>query len=96
MFEKNLARALRRHHAARLKSARAQYWGRRWVGPNGFEPMTERQLGMVVATPAICSCGGCGNPRKWLRERSVQEQAWAQESVDQLLQDQDAEGSGEA
>lgn len=37
-------------------------------------PATARQIGMHVNTAALCSCAGCGNPRKWNGERSMQEQ----------------------
>lgn len=71
-FQKNMARAMRRHHVCRLKAARKGYWGFSRVNSN-LGPMTPRQLGIGVATPQVCSCWGCGNPRKWLGERTVQE-----------------------
>lgn len=54
---KDMSRALRRHHAARLKRARRFYFAR----DNGADP---RSLGMVLHTPAVCSCWMCGNARR--------------------------------
>ena len=56
-------RAIRRHHRERLKKNRKSYWGygSRWIGT-----MDLQQLGMVVRTPALCSCLGCGNQRGYV------------------------------
>lgn len=68
---KDMARSVRRHHNARLKIARINYWG--------FEgKLNARQLGIALASPACCSCYMCGNPRKWQRELTLQEQLWHQ------------------
>jgi len=78
MEHKDLSRALRRHHYARLKNTRKSYWG------HGRAPewqWTPRTLGMVVCTPHNCSCMGCGNSRKWFGTRTMQEQRVYQESV---------------
>lgn len=54
---KDMSRAIRRHHAARLKRARRFYFGRDFRNdPHG--------LGMVLHTPTPCSCWMCGNPRR--------------------------------
>lgn len=87
MQHKDFARALRRHHRARLKKSRQFYWGN---GYNGGRDWTPRSLGMVVHTPQMCSCLGCGNSRKWLGERTMQEQRVYQVSVWDALDD--AEG----
>lgn len=50
-------RAVRRHHAKRLKSVRSKYWS--------WEKKDPRRLGMLLNTPALCSCVMCGNPRKY-------------------------------
>lgn len=84
---KDMARALRRHHAARLKDARALYWGRQWGASHDYEKLTGRQLGLVLNAPATCSGLCCGNPRKWFGERTVQELRGRQESLEQLLAD---------
>ncbi len=96
MAENNLARALRRHHRARIKQARRHYWGRLSAC---MPPLTDAQLGRLVHTAHLCSGFCCGNPRKWLGELTVQERRWQQESVEQLLADDLApedEFSGEA
>lgn len=67
MFQKNQSRAARRRDVARLKKARAGYWGSEGKGLEG------RDLGAVVQHPCICSCWMCGNPRKLSGERTVQE-----------------------
>ncbi|WP_157201156.1 hypothetical protein [Massilia sp. Root351] len=54
---KDLARALRRHHAARIKRARRFYFG--------IDNSTDlRRLGKLLNTPTPCSCWMCGNPRR--------------------------------
>lgn len=53
-------RAVRRHHVKRLKKARAHYWGR-----SRQEPLTERQMGILIGTPEKCSrCWMCNRPRQ--------------------------------
>jgi hypothetical protein len=56
---KDMSRAVRRHHAARLKQARRFYFG--------FDNRTDpRRLGMVLQTPTSCSCWMCGNLRRFV------------------------------
>jgi hypothetical protein len=55
---KDMSRALRRHHAARLKRARRFYFGL----DNRNDP---RRCGMVLHTATPCSCWMCGNPRRY-------------------------------
>lgn len=68
MMEKSKYRALRRHHAARVKNNRRFYWGH---GRDLAE--SPAQWGKVSATPALCSCWMCGNPRKYYGDRTIQE-----------------------
>lgn len=56
---KDMSRAIRRHHAARLKRARRFYF----ASDNRTDP---RRLGMVLQTPAPCSCSMCGNRRRYI------------------------------
>lgn len=63
---KDMKRALRRHHAARLKHARGHYWGH----DIRHEP---KLLGKVINTPTPCSCWMCGNPRRHSKELTRQE-----------------------
>lgn len=77
-MEKDLNRAFRRHHEARLKQARRFYHG----DDLAKDPV---QLGKTVATPSSCSCVSCGNPRKHHGERTVQEQrAMQRDTSDEL------------
>ena len=62
-FENN-KRALRRHHAARLKKNRKNYWG-------GITQI--KQLGKVLQYPAHCSCPMCGNARHHFHALTQQE-----------------------
>jgi len=55
---KDMSRALRRHHAARLKLARRFYFG----VDNRADP---RRYGKVLQTPTPCSCWMCGNARRY-------------------------------
>lgn len=62
-------RALRRHHMQRLKAKRRNYHS--WSHDD--EEITPRLAGMFYHTPQLCSCCGCGNPRKHFGEKSIQE-----------------------
>lgn len=71
---KSRKRAVRRHHIARLKKKRKNYWGYPTVWQAGIfepdrfsrapQPMDARQLGKVVQYPQACSCQGCCNVRR--------------------------------
>lgn len=75
MNQKSMARALRRHHVARLKRNRRFY--------HGYD-LTEnpRYIGQAVHTPANCSCWMCGNPRKFFGEPTMQEKRQYQALAD--------------
>lgn len=62
-------RAVRRHHVARLKAKRKNYWGYRYLD----DSMSAKRLGMIVQTPCNCSCDMCGNPRKFYGALTRQE-----------------------
>jgi len=51
-------RAIRRHHAARLKKSRAAYWGTK------EGELSSKQLGILTTTPKPCGCWQCNKPRK--------------------------------
>lgn len=55
---KDMKRALRRHHVARLKQARRWCHGiDQWQHP--------KWIGGAIATPQLCSNIGCGNQRPY-------------------------------
>lgn len=71
METKSKKRAVRRHHIARLKKVRKNYWGypTRWATPRDQAPvapeeMHAKALGKVVQYPQACSCAGCCNVRR--------------------------------
>lgn len=57
MIVKDMNRAIRRHHAARLKKARRFYFGQ-------DNSLDAARLGKVLNTPTPCSCPMCCNWRK--------------------------------
>lgn len=60
------ARGERRHQAERLKAKRLKY----------------SSVGFVMAeTPKPCSCYMCGNPRKWFKKQTMQEQKMLQRGM---------------
>jgi hypothetical protein len=65
-------RSDRRHHIERLKKKRRKYWS--WG-----ENKSDRAIGMLVHTPKTCSCHMCGNPRKYWKEKTIQEKKAEQE-----------------
>ena len=52
-----LKRAVRRHHALRLKRKRSQYH-------NSGDGQNETNIGKCYRTPCLCSCWMCGNQRR--------------------------------
>jgi len=64
------SRADRRHHAERLKTKRRWYWS--------VWKKTDRQIGMLLHTAAMCSCHMCGNPREHWKQKSMQERRFDQ------------------
>lgn len=66
---KNMSRAERRHHRARLMKTRKNYWGYGNQGWRSYcqdapEEMSPAMVGTVARTPTPCSCYMCGNPRR--------------------------------
>lgn len=71
-----ISRANRRHHIARIK-ARCRMRSTLLAVP---ARVTARHVGMLAMTRVPCSCWMCGNPRRYLGERTVQERrAWQAE-----------------
>ena len=68
-------RALRRHHAERVKKNRSRIWGRDLRN----EP---RLLGIAARTPKPCSCLICGNARQHAGATMQERRADAAESDD--------------
>lgn len=67
---KDMKRATRRHHIARLKKHRASYFVVSWWD----DQYKAKRLGRIVQYPKMCSCASCGNPRKWdKQERTIRE-----------------------
>ncbi len=63
MATKSSRRALRRHHRERLLKSRNHYWS---MGSPGVDPRdADKRQGRVTRTPCLCSCRGCGNPRRY-------------------------------
>lgn len=69
-MDKNLSRALRRHHKNRLKNSRRNYWS---VTIDLIDLKSEKYISQVTRTPKPCSCYMCGNARKFFNERTLQE-----------------------
>jgi hypothetical protein len=67
-MKRNMKSALRRHHAARLKQKRKNYWGLNlndpWVKETWTEYDHKKRLGRLVNTPKPCSCWMCRNERQ--------------------------------
>ena len=65
---KDMSRAIRRHHRARLKKNRKNYWGygnQGWRSycEHGIIEMPPEVASSVTRTPTPCSCYMCGNQR---------------------------------
>lgn len=57
--------SFRRHQMARIKLRRKHYF-------RVHDSANERLVGVIGHTPQLCSCYGCGNPRKF-GEQTIQE-----------------------
>lgn len=60
--------AERRHHYQRMKS---KFY--RVNGQKQWWPQNELNAGLYAKHGKICSCWMCGNPRRKLKERTIQE-----------------------
>lgn len=68
-------RGERRLQDQRLKKSRKRYWGL------GNDDKPEKKIGILLHTPAVCSCFMCGNPRKHFNKQTIQELR-AQQDID--------------
>lgn len=57
--------AFRRHQEAKRKA-----WVKRTIK---YGSLTPTRIGILAHSPALCSCYGCGNPRKYFGESKVSE-----------------------
>ena len=69
-------RAERRHHYERRKRKASRIFASWWRG-NDMD--CEANRGRYANTPKPCSCTACGNPRKYFKQRTVQERRETQE-----------------
>lgn len=72
-------RALRRHHAARLKRRQCKR-NAGWLCGLSDE-FKRKKTGILLHTPKVCSCFMCGNPRKYLGEPTLQEESANQQAL---------------
>jgi hypothetical protein len=87
----------RRFQIERLKNNRKGYWGygfgrgTKYIEPP--DPMSPKQLGVVVQTPHPCSCRACGNQRRTgnngLERLTLQEHRWLQQYKEQISELED-------
>lgn len=61
--------AFRRHHANRKKN-----WAKRTF--DNFFSKNSKQICIAAETPHSCSCHMCGNPRKYWKEKTLQEKKY--------------------
>jgi hypothetical protein len=66
--------AKRRADRERIRHNPQYWWGR--------QLQEGREQGAVIDTPTPCSCWMCGNPRRYLGERTVCERRWRQKAED--------------
>jgi hypothetical protein len=60
------SKTFRRHHEQRVKRRVRSYYG-------GYAAELPRHLGRIAHSRQLCSCWMCGNPRRNLGERTIQE-----------------------
>jgi len=81
MAHQNLA--YRFHHRRRILKKRRHYWDGKAKNDNRFK-------GMLLKTPCVCSCSGCGNPRRsgWASKKeklTIQERKAELNLVEQII-----------
>jgi hypothetical protein len=59
----------RRHQEEKKKRKVVKDYDRWWWR----DDQTPRMIGIKAHTPALCSCYMCGNPRKYWKEKTIQE-----------------------
>ena len=67
-------KAERRAKAERAKERAKRQLTLMWSDSNW--PVTDKAVGLHATTPKLCSCYMCGNPRRYFRELTLQEQRW--------------------
>lgn len=77
-----MTRAERRANAEKAKRRAKRQIAARW----SFErtPPTAEEIGRHAATPQGCSCYMCGNPRRYFREITLQEQRWNERELAEM------------
>ena len=73
-------RAVRRHHKERMKQKARHIFKDIW---HDKYMLTDDRIGKWCDNLAICSCGGCGNQRKWVG-KTLQERKVEQSEIDRL------------
>ncbi len=58
----------RRHQEEKKKRKVVKDYDKWW-----WEDVSPRMVGIKAHTPALCSCWMCGNPRKYWKEKTIQE-----------------------
>ena len=58
----------RRHQEEKKKRKVVKDYDKWWWGEE-----TPRMIGIKAHTPAMCSCHMCGTPRKYWKEKTIQE-----------------------
>ena len=74
-----MSQALRRHHRERLKAKRKFYYTR---PGSEYRQNSPEVIAFYVNTPTPCSCHMCGNPRRYFKERTMQERRFLSASED--------------
>ena len=93
MNEKKIVkkRALRRHHAGRLKKRAKQVFKQWDFGKGMSKGELDEAIGRFHNNLAKCSCSMCGNPRKY-GEKTVQERRAEKDILDGFLESLYGEG----
>jgi len=76
-------RAIRRHHATRLKRKRSTYSTVKdfYTCLETDKEDYEKRRAKAVDTPTPCSCFMCGNPRRHFEEKTIQEKKFDLENL---------------
>lgn len=57
----------------RFQERKKKQWVSKTFKNYWFDGINPTRIGIRAHSPAICSCSSCGNPRKHLKQRTIQE-----------------------
>lgn len=71
----------------RFQERKKKKWVRKHFYNYWITELDGTRIGIRAHSPAICSCHGCGNPRKHWKQRTIQELRFLQSQKIEIMND---------